>query len=138
MTNDRGGPTGPRQQAEPMGRSTNAGASTVRVTVVYALPDCAWQKELTVPAHTDVATVLKLSGFAEAFPAYPLNAPTVGIFGRRCQLDETVSEADRIEIYRPLDFDPMESRRRRAAHRKTAAAAKSAFRPRRVREGNNQ
>lgn len=107
---------------------------TVTVTVVYAEPHRVWQKVLAVPVGADVQTVLQRSGFAQAFPGYPVDAPAVGIFGRRCGLDETVSEADRIEIYRPLSFDPMESRRRRAAHRK-AVVARGAFRPRRVRGG---
>lgn len=127
---DSGPENGPPLQVK------NGGTSQARVTVVYAEPDNVWQKALTVPAGTDVATVLKFSGFAQEFPAYPIEAPVVGIFGRRCQLDQTVSDADRIEVYRPLSYDPMESRRRRAAHRK-AAAAQTAFRPRRVREGDN-
>lgn len=107
----------------------------VTVTVVFAEPQRVWATQLTVPAGTHVATVLGLSGFAQAFPDYPLDAPAVGIFGRRCRLDEAVSEGDRLEIYRPLNFDPMESRRRRAAHR-SASAAQVQFRPRRVRGTN--
>lgn len=105
----------------------------VKVTVVYARPEGAWQAALNVPEGTKVREVLELSGFARAFPNYPITSPAVGIYGRRCRLDEVVSNADRIEIYRPLSFDPMESRRRRAAHRK-AAASQARFRPRRVRD----
>jgi len=115
------------------GRRSEAAQGTVRVSVVYAECGNAWQTRLAVPAGTDVGTVFRLSGFAQAFPDYPSQAPAVGIFGRRCHLDEPVSEGDRIEIYRPLDFDPMESRRRRAEHRK-AAGQQPRFRPRRVRD----
>ncbi|TFL11153.1 RnfH family protein [Pusillimonas caeni] len=114
-------------------KSPGAGPTgSIKVTVVHAERDSVWQTALTVPFGTDVGTVLKLSGFARAFPAYPVDAPAVGIFGRRCHLEETVSDGDRVEIYRPLDYDPMESRRRRAEHRK-AAEQQTRFRPRRVR-----
>ena len=118
------------------GRHSGAAQGTVRVSVVYAECGNAWQTRLAVPAGTDVGTVFRLSGFAEAFPDYPSEAPAVGIFGRRCHFEEPVAEGDRIEIYRPLDFDPMESRRRRAEHRK-AAGRQPQFRPRRVRDAGN-
>src|SRR5690606_374902 len=93
---------------------------TLTVTVVFAERDRVWQTELSVQEGADIGSVLKQSGFAQACPDYPIDTPAVGIFGRRCNLSETVSQGDRIEIYRPLKFDPMESRRRRAAHRKAA------------------
>jgi len=118
------------------GRHARGAHGTAQVSVVYAECGNAWQTKLAVPAGTDVGTVFRLSGFAEAFPDYPSEAPAVGIFGRRCHLEEPVAEGDRIEIYRPLDFDPMESRRRRAEHRK-AAGRQPQFRPRRVRDSGN-
>ena len=42
----------------------------------------------------------------------------VGIWGRRCSLDQLVAEGDRVEIYRPLTIDPMEARRTRATLRR--------------------
>jgi len=111
-------------------------SESVNVSVVYARQEGCWQRALAVPAGTTVAAAIQLSGFAKTFPQYAETSPVVGIFGRRCRWDEIVSEGDRIEIYRPLSFDPMESRRRRAAHRK-AAATKTAFRPRRVRHGTS-
>lgn len=131
---ERGPGEAVRRSIHPAG---GAGRS-VKVSVVYARPgpDGVWQATLAVPAGADVAAVLEQSGFAEKFPAYPIDAPAVGIFGRRCQLDEIVSDGDRVEVYRPLDFDPMASRRRRAAHRK-AAADQAVFRPRRVRHGSS-
>lgn len=119
-----------KRRAAPPSAGTAQGQATV--TVVHAQRDSVWQVALTVPQGARVGEVLRQSGFAEAFPAYPIGDPAVGIFGRRCHPDETVSDGDRIEIYRPLDFDPMESRRRRAEHRK-AAERQTEFRPRRVR-----
>ncbi|MEI2418302.1 RnfH family protein [Orrella sp. JC864] len=89
----------------------------VRCTVCHALPDRVWQVQAELPAGADVAQALRTSGFAQAFPGLDPWACGVGIYGKPCQPDTPVREHDRIEIYRPLDFDPMESRRRRAAHR---------------------
>ena len=136
MTNKQGARSSAGPQAATAGPATSVGAGQLSITVVYAEPGRVWQRALTVPAGTNVATVLELSGFARLFPDYPVDAPAVGVFGRRCQPDHIVSDADRIEIYRPLNYDPMESRRRRAEHRK-AAAKLAAFRPRRVRDGKN-
>lgn len=109
-----------------------ADAGQLTITVVFAQPAQVWQTRLSVPAGTDVGAALRLSGFAQAFPGYPIDAAAVGIFGRRCRIDEAVAQGDRIEIYRPLSFDPMASRRRRAEHRK-AVKHHTEFRPRRVR-----
>jgi putative ubiquitin-RnfH superfamily antitoxin RatB of RatAB toxin-antitoxin module len=38
----------------------------------------------------------------------------LGIFSRRVAADYPVEPGDRVEIYRPLDLDPMEARRKRA------------------------
>jgi len=131
----RPGVSSPPAAASPNAARRHSGAApgTLRVSVVYAERGSAWQTRLDVPVGADVGTVFRLSGFSEAFPDYPSQAPAVGIFGRRCHLEEPVAEGDRIEIYRPLDFDPMESRRRRAEHRK-AAGRQPQFRPRRVRD----
>src|SRR5690606_4891918 len=80
------------------GRHAEPPHGTGRVSVVYARRGHAWRTELTVAAGTDVGTVFRLSGFAQAFPDYPSQDPAVGVFGRRCRLDEIVSEGDRIEI----------------------------------------
>jgi putative ubiquitin-RnfH superfamily antitoxin RatB of RatAB toxin-antitoxin module len=45
----------------------------------------------------------------------PIAGLEIGVYGRRCEADTPLCDGDRVEIYRPLNFDPMESRRRRAA-----------------------
>jgi putative ubiquitin-RnfH superfamily antitoxin RatB of RatAB toxin-antitoxin module len=37
----------------------------------------------------------------------------VGVWGRRVTLETVLRDADRLEVYRPLQCDPKESRRRR-------------------------
>ncbi len=92
-------------------------AAALRISVVHALPDRVWDRELSLPAGATVAQALAASGFAQDFASLDPWAGGVGLFGKACQPDTLLHDGDRIEIYRPLDFDPMESRRRRAAHR---------------------
>lgn len=101
--------------------STPAG---VAVLVVYAsAPGVAWCKSVDLLAPATVADVIALSGFEQSFPSIDWRAAGVGLYGRLCSPDEPVYGNARIEVYRPLSFDPMQSRRRRAAHRKAQALA---------------
>ncbi|WP_195846919.1 RnfH family protein, partial [Bordetella pertussis] len=43
--------------------------------------------------------------------------------------DAPLADGDRVEIYRGLSFDPKESRRRRAEHRRALAARGGKARP---------
>ena len=71
-----------------------------------------------VPIHSRVLDIVELSGFLNEHSGLDRAALSFGIFGKRVANDTLVKQGDRIEIYRPLTFDPKESRRRRAAHRK--------------------
>jgi putative ubiquitin-RnfH superfamily antitoxin RatB of RatAB toxin-antitoxin module len=42
-----------------------------------------------------------------------------GIWGRPVERDQAVSDGDRVELYRPLNMDPREARRRLAAAGRT-------------------
>lgn len=90
------------------------------VELVYAQPTQVWSCPLSLPVGSTVAFALQASGFFRLFPNYPADSLRVGVFGRECTLEQVVVNGDRIELYRPLVFDPMESRRRRAAHKKSA------------------
>jgi hypothetical protein len=80
------------------------------VEVVIAWPDRAERIALQLPVGATVAHALDASGL-RGF----VGAAGVGIYGLRVDESASLAPGDRIEIYRPLDFDPMESRRRRAA-----------------------
>lgn len=101
----------------------------ITVSVVYAEPSVFWQKTLKLPAGATAAQAFAASQFVEEHPDYPINALAFGVFGQVCVPGHRLGDADRLEIYRALNFDPMESRRRRAAHRKTSMI-KPANRPR--------
>ena len=89
----------------------------IAVSVVYALPAGATEIELELPAGACVSEALALSGIAARHPDIDLAAMAVGIYGARVGLDAKLSHGDRIEIYRPLQADPKELRRRRAVRR---------------------
>lgn len=103
---------------------------TIAVQVVYAGPTTVWQADLRLPAGSTVEQALQASQFARLFPNYPYDELKVGVYGQESPLGNVLADGDRVEIYRPLIFDPMESRRRRALHRK-AFMTKPRNRPRR-------
>jgi len=90
----------------------------IAVSVVYALPAGATEIKLELPPGSSVADALALSGIAARHPDIDLAAAAVGIFGARVGLRAKLSDGDRVEIYRPLQADPKELRRRRAVRRR--------------------
>jgi len=77
----------------------------LRVEVVQARPERAEVVEVRLP---DGATV------RDALLAAEVQGNQVGIFGRRVTLETRLKDGDRVELYRPLQLDPKEARRRRA------------------------
>ena len=88
----------------------------VEVSVHYAEPHRHWWRQLRLPPGATVADALQASGFHAEHPAWQGYAD-VGIDGKVVPPETPLASNDRVEIYRPLTFDPMVSRRRRAAHR---------------------
>ncbi|MGH6691431.1 MAG: RnfH family protein [Gammaproteobacteria bacterium] len=91
---------------------------TLTVEVVFALlleQDCA---VVELPDGSSVRDAIARSGVAARQPTIDLGACRVGIWGRTAALDDRVRDGDRVEIYRPLQADPKETRRQRARRRK--------------------
>jgi len=93
----------------------------MQVTIAFAAPSGLWRQQLQVPADTTVGEALSLSAFAREFPEFTDHLPVLGVYGERCERSRLLHDGDRVELYRPLVFDPQESRRRRALHRKSQA-----------------
>ena len=93
---------------------------TLTVQVCYALLEQRFLEEFHVQPGTTIAKAIDASGVLKHFPLIDLSQQRVGIFGKLKTMDTVLREGDRIEIYRPLQADPKETRRRRAAHRKHA------------------
>ena len=92
------------------------GAGTITVEVVYARPETQRLIALEVPAGTTLIEAVRRSGILECFPEIDADAAPMGIFGE--VVDDRARELrhlDRVEIYRPLEADPREQRRERAA-----------------------
>ncbi len=91
--------------------------AALKIQVCYALPDSTTFLELTLPAGSTVKQAIDTSGVLARFPEIDLSVQKVGVFGKLKSLDAVLHDGDRIEIYRALQADPMESRRRRAKHK---------------------
>ena len=87
----------------------------IAVQVCHALPDSAFLRSLRVPAGTTIEQAVAQSGLLQAIPGIDLAVNMVGIYGKRKPLDSVLHEHDRVEVYRPLQADPKEARRRRAS-----------------------
>ncbi len=80
---------------------------------------------LTVPAGTTLIEAVHQSGILTLFPDLELNDCGVfgesacGVFGEIKDTDYLVREGDRIELYRKLQNDPKEARRKRAGDGKS-------------------
>lgn len=97
--------------------STASDCAQPIVEVRYAWPDRSWQASVVLDRAMSIADVLAQAGFHQAHPGWDAVQAGVGINGRLASQDTAVQAGDRIEIYRPLSFDPMVSRRRRAQHK---------------------
>ena len=89
----------------------------IDVEVAYATPEQQMIVALKMPEGATVEQAINASGLLNCFPEIVWTDIKVGIFGSVCKLDQSVRQADRVEIYRPLLHDPKEARRQRAAKR---------------------
>ncbi len=90
-------------------------SSRITVEVAFATPESQSLIELELPVGATVADAIAASGLTDAFPQHALNALPVGIWGRVTEVGKTLQGGDRVEIYRELLIDPMESRRLKAS-----------------------
>jgi uncharacterized protein len=91
--------------------------SLINVEVAYAAFAEQLIIRLQVIQGATVADAIELSKILSHFPEIDLTKTKVGIFSQFCQLDTVLKPEDRVEIYRPLLCDPMQTRRLRAAKR---------------------
>ncbi|MCW5298677.1 RnfH family protein [Herbaspirillum lusitanum] len=87
----------------------------LQVEICYAAPDFQIRKPVRVDAGATVQQAIMQSGVMRECTAIDLTVCRVGIYGKLKTLETVLRDRDRIEIYRPLIADPMDSRRRRVA-----------------------
>lgn len=90
----------------------------ITIDIVFAAKNTVWQRTVSVPKQSTAAAALALSDLYQDHPE--AQGLAMGIYGELCQEQTHLQAGDRLEVYRELFFDPMESRRRRAAHRSQA------------------
>ncbi|MEO8671871.1 MAG: RnfH family protein [Tahibacter sp.] len=89
----------------------------IRVEVAYAEPDRQFLREVELEAGSRVVDAIERSGLRVVFPMLDPQTSRVGVFSRPATLQTTLHDGDRVEIYRPLQVDPKQVRRDRAAKR---------------------
>lgn len=101
-------------------------AEELQVEVVFALPDRQVLVTVSLDAGATVADAIVASGLPAQFPAEQLDSLPTGIWGRAVERDQSVSDGDRVEIYRPLELDPREARRQLAQLGRTMSTGSKA------------
>lgn len=91
---------------------------SINVEVAYALPEKQIIRAVNVDAGTTIGAAIVQSGIMMDFSELELEDAKVGIFGKAAAMTTTLSDGDRVEIYRDLIADPKEVRRKRAAEGK--------------------
>lgn len=98
-----------------------AGESELKVEVCHGAaarpgqPAVQFLKTLILPAGTTIHEAIHHSGVLSVDPRIDLSCQKVGIHGKLKELGTVLRDGDRVEIYRPLQVDPMAARRRRAS-----------------------
>lgn len=110
----------------PAAMPGDAAQVALSVSVCFAMPDRYWCVALRLEPEATVARALAASGLTEVLAGVDLARAAVGVFGKRVARTHRLADGDRVEIYRPLTFDPKDSRRRRAQHRQRLRKAESA------------
>jgi putative ubiquitin-RnfH superfamily antitoxin RatB of RatAB toxin-antitoxin module len=95
------------------------GHNRIRITVICALPEEVWERELTVSRGTTVSEAVEYSGFSSFSLKLDGKKLTYGIFGEIVDEQKMLEDGDRVEVYRPILADPKVVRRDLAREGKT-------------------
>lgn len=120
MANDAAPKASPAMTAGPASVT-----AMLAVSVCLAMPDRVWMVPLHLIPGATVAEALAASGLAQNLGDLDLAHAAIGVFGKRVPRTRKLAAGDRVEIYRPLTYDPKDSRRRRAQHRQRLRTADS-------------
>jgi hypothetical protein len=86
---------------------------SMRVEVIYALPQKQERVLLDLPPDSTVQDALQASGLLQRLPQ--IDFGRLGVWGRPVTGETRLRDRDRVDIYRPLIANPKEVRRERAA-----------------------
>lgn len=90
-------------------------AGSIRVEVVYALPQLQELVTVTLDEGATVRQAVEASGLLKKYPEIELDGRNkLGIFAKLTKADAVLRDRDRVEVYRPLIADPKAVRKKRA------------------------
>ena len=92
-------------------------ADEIAIEVCYALPGAQRVLSLRVPAGSTARRAVVLSCIDGLFPEIDAASCPLGVFGTAVADEYRLEDGDRLEVYRPLENDPMEARRLGASRR---------------------
>lgn len=99
-------------------------SNEITVEVVYALPGTQVLETVILSAGATVQDAIDASDLCRRFPDQDLNELPVGVWGHPASRDARVRNGDRVELYRPLQMDPRDARRRLARAGRTMAESR--------------
>lgn len=86
----------------------------MRVLVALALPGRQAVVELELADGATVAEAVAAARLEARFPNVDARGLEPGIWSKACAWDTALREGDRVELYRPLEADAKQMRRKRA------------------------
>lgn len=86
-------------------------AEPITVEVSYALPGAQRVLSLRLPSGCSARRAVKISCIDALFPEIDAESCPLGVFGTAVRDDYLLADGDRLEVYRPLENDPMDARR---------------------------
>lgn len=94
-------------------------SDALEIEVVFGTTGLQVLVSVTLPGNATVADAIEASGLKSKFPEHDLDACATGVWGSLVQRDRQLRNGDRVELYRPLEVDPREARRRLASMGRT-------------------
>lgn len=101
-------------------------SAMLRCVVAYATRERQFLWSVELPAPATIADAIAAARAMASESQIPWESAAVGIFGESKTRAASVSDGDRVELYRPLRADPRE--RRREGVRKERRAARGSGR----------
>ncbi len=88
-----------------------ASAESIEVEVVAATPERQELVAVTLPGGASAEDAIDQSGLLESFPGLDRAGCGLAIWGQPVEPGRVLRQGDRVEILRPLAFDPRDARR---------------------------
>ena len=98
----------------------------ITIEIVFASPTKQRLLTCNVSVGTTVGEAIDGASLETEFPDVDFSSAPIGVWGHEVDRDHVVRDGDRIEIYRKLELEPREARRRLALAGRTMRSDDSA------------